>query len=124
MTTAQRQPLAPSAVLGRRAERIGGAVLRYGLVFFLATGAFAKFTSSEAHFVQPFLAHSPLFGWWYGAIGLQLASSLIGVVEICLATWLALHHWAPRLAAIGGLGAAIWCVGESLRRHASCSLKD
>jgi reactive chlorine resistance protein C len=153
MDMLERQQPGRPLVLGERAEGIGGAVLRYGLVFFLVTGGLAKFTTSEAWFIQPFLAHSPLFGWWYGLVGIQPASDLIGVVEICLGVLLALHHWRPRLAAIGSmgaaaefvvtlsflfttpglstamsgfllkdlmlLGAAIWSMGESLRRHAS-----
>jgi reactive chlorine resistance protein C len=42
----------------------------------------------------------------YGITGLQRASDLIGVVEICLGVFLAVHRWSPRLATIGGLGAA------------------
>lgn len=87
----------------RRAEAIGGSILRYGLVFFLVSGGLAKFTGGEARFIEPLIAHSPLFAWEYGAIGLQPASDLIGLIEICLGALLALHRWKPRLAAIGGM---------------------
>lgn len=106
MNPSERQAPTRSSSAARLAGMIGGGILRYGLVFFLVTGGLSKFTAAEAQLIQPFLAHSPLFGWWYGAIGLQPVSELIGVVEICLGALLVLHHWRPQLAAIGALAAA------------------
>jgi len=92
-------------------EAIGHVVLRYGLALFLVSGGLAKFTSSEADFIHPLMAHSPLFAWVYAVTSVQGASNLIGVVEIILGVLLALHRWRPRLAVLGGLGAMVEFVG-------------
>ncbi len=87
---------------------IGGGILRYGLVFFLISSGFAKFSNAEALFIQPLVVHSPVFGPTYGVVGLRSMSDAIGVVELVLGVLLAFHRWKPRLAVIGGWGA----VGE------------
>lgn len=81
--------------------------LRHGLVLFLVSGGLAKFTSAEAAFIQPLMAPSPLFAWLDGVTSVQGASSVIGVIEIMLGALLAVQRWRPRLAVLGGLGAAL-----------------
>ena len=88
-------------------EAIGHVVLRYGLALFLVSGGLAKFTSSEADFIHPLMAHSPLFAWVYAVTSVQGASNLIGIVELIVGMLLAVHCWRPRLAVLGGLGAAL-----------------
>jgi reactive chlorine resistance protein C len=88
-----------------RLERLGSQLLRYALAGILIyLGAF-KFTSVEAHAIQPLLAHSPLFGWAYGWLSMQAVSNLIGVTEMVLGGLIAMRRPFPRLAALGSLGA-------------------
>jgi reactive chlorine resistance protein C len=107
------QPLAvvrAVPISGHALEIVGHVILRYGLALFLVTGGLAKFTSAEAAFIQPLMAHSPFFAWLYGVGSVQGASNVIGVIEIILGVLLAVHRWWPWLAAIGGLGASLECV--------------
>ena len=108
ISTAERSRVAhPAVVRGARiVERVGGSILRYGLVLLLVGIGLLKFTEAEALAIQPWVAHSPFLGWLYGAMSVQMASSLIGVIEIALGVLLAIHHWWPRLSAIGGIGAS------------------
>jgi reactive chlorine resistance protein C len=95
------------AITARTTATVGHVVLRYGLVLFLVSGGLSKFTSSEAEFIQPLMAHSPFLGWLYGVTSVQVASVSIGLIEILLGTLLAVHRWWPRLAALGGLFVAM-----------------
>ena len=108
ITAIARPASARSITLGAATlQTVGHVVLRYGTVFLLTTGGLAKFTSAEAEFIQPLMAHSPLFAWLYGVTSVQGASVAIGLVEIVLGVLLAVHLWWPRLAAIGAVGAAL-----------------
>jgi uncharacterized membrane protein YkgB len=95
------------ALGARTFEPLGGAVLRYGLVFFLVGIGLLKFTEAEALTIQPMVAHSPFMGWLYALTSVQGASNLIGVVEVTLGVLLAVRHWWPRLSVIGSLGASV-----------------
>jgi reactive chlorine resistance protein C len=106
-TLARGRASGAPAITARTVETVGHVVLRYGLVLFLIGGGLSKFTSSEAEFIQPLMAHSPFLGWLYGVTSVQGASILIGVIEIILGALLAVHRWWPRLAALGGLFAAL-----------------
>jgi uncharacterized membrane protein YkgB len=98
----------PAIDIGARVfERVGGGVLRYGLVLLLVGIGLLKFTEAEALAIQSWVAHSPFMGWLYGVTTVQGASSVIGVVEIVTGVLLAVHRWWPRLAAIGGLAASV-----------------
>ena len=88
-------------------ELVGGGILRYGLVLLLVGIGALKFTEAEALAIQPWVAHSPFLGWLYTVMSVQSASSLIGVVEIAIGLALAVHRWAPRLSAIGSVGASV-----------------
>jgi uncharacterized membrane protein YkgB len=94
--------------LGARVLRgVGGGVLRYGLVLLLVGIGLLKFTEAEALAIQPWVAHSPLMGWMYGLLSVQMASNAIGVIEIVTGVLLAVHRWWPKLAAIGGVLAGL-----------------
>jgi uncharacterized membrane protein YkgB len=98
----------PTIVTGARVFRgVGGGVLRYGLVLLLVGIGLLKFTEAEALAIQPWVAHSPFMGWMYGLLSVQMASNVIGVIEIATGVLLAIHRWSPRLAAIGGLAASL-----------------
>jgi uncharacterized membrane protein YkgB len=46
-------------------------------------------------------------GWMYSLMSVQMASNVIGVIEIVTGVLLAIHRWLPRFAAIGGLAASV-----------------
>ena len=117
METASTSPLvtrAPSAagtlpgLLARAPERLelaAGAVLRYGLAaILLFFGAF-KFTAVEANGIKPLIASSPFLSWLYSIASVRAVSNGIGAFEIAFGLLLACRRIAPRLCAIGSLGA-------------------
>ncbi len=87
--------------------RIGVAVVRYGLaLIFLWFGAM-KFTSYEATGIAPFIANSPIVGWWHALLGIQGASTMLGIYEIATGILLALYRIAPRASVVGGAMAVL-----------------
>jgi uncharacterized membrane protein YkgB len=108
MTDALARPRAarPFALRARPFELLGGGILRYGLVLLLVGIGLLKFTAAEAITIQPWVAHSPFLGWLYALFSVQMASNLIGVVEIVLGVLVAVWRRWPRLSALGSLGAA------------------
>lgn len=82
--------------------RIGIAVIRFGLaLIFLWFGAM-KFTSYEATGIAPFIANSPIVGWWHALLGIQGSSYMLGVYEIATGILLALYRVVPSASVIGG----------------------
>ena len=67
---------------------------------FLWFGAM-KFTSYEATRIAPFIANSPLVAWWHSTLGIQGASTTLGVYEIATAVLLAICPVAPRACVVG-----------------------
>ena len=90
---------APAAA---RIERFGAGLTRWSLVFFLVLFGALKWTTAEAQGIQPLITHSPFLAWLGGSLGTQLASEVIGVVELVIALFIAVRRWAPRLTMIGG----------------------
>lgn len=85
----------------------GQVLARYSVVlFFLAFGA-AKFTPGEAAAIHPLLVHSPFLFWLPQLFDQQMASNIIGVVEIALGILVAARPIAPRLCVIGSYGIAV-----------------
>ena len=81
--------------------RIGMTAMRYALaLIFLWFGAM-KFTSYEATEIAPFIANSPLVGWWHALLGIQGASIMLGVYEIATAILLAIRPLSPRAGVVG-----------------------
>lgn len=90
---------------GELIAKIGGGVLRYGLVgILLYFGAF-KFTPEEAAAIEPLVKNSPLVSWLYAILSLQGVSNLFGVCEIVFALLIASRRFAPLVSAVGSLGA-------------------
>jgi uncharacterized membrane protein YkgB len=84
----------------------GQVLARYSVVlFFQAVGA-AKFTPGEAAAIHPLLVHSPILVWLPQLFNQQMASNIIGVVEIALGILVAARPIAPRLCVIGSYGIA------------------
>ena len=84
-------------------ERLGGLFARYGLVVVIGWIGLLKFTSFEAHGIEPLVANSPLMSWLYGIFSVTTFSALLGVVEVATAALLAVKPWAPRLSAVGSV---------------------
>lgn len=86
--------------------RIGGAVLRYSLVFFFIAFGLYKFTPQEAAGIAPLTTHSLALFWVNPLLGERGGSNLIGVIEITTGLLIALRRFAPLLSAYGSLIAA------------------
>ncbi|CAN5367781.1 DUF417 family protein [soil metagenome] len=104
-TSAERMDRAESSDWGRTLEGVGAGLIRYGLVIILLWVGALKFTDYEAEGIQPLVANSPLMSWGYSVAGVQGFSMLIGVIEIVLGLLIATRPFAPKVSAIGSLGA-------------------
>ncbi len=92
---------------GQSLARIGSLILRYGLVMMLLWIGALKFAKYEADGVQMLASHSPLLSWGYSVMSVQGFAELLGVVEITLGIMIATRAFAPKLSAIGSLGAVV-----------------
>lgn len=82
---------------------IGGNAARYGLVVVLAWIGALKFTSYEAHGIQPLVANSPFMSWVYDIFSVTTFSTMLGVLELATAALLAVKPWLPRISALGSV---------------------
>ena len=89
----------PEAVV----TRVGGALARYGLVVVIGWIGLLKFTSYEAHGIQPLVANSPFTSWVYEVFSVTTFSALLGVVEVGAAVLLAVKPWWPKISAVGSV---------------------
>jgi len=106
LTTGQ-PPTTDRLEAGARIMSIGMTAMRYGLaLIFLWFGAM-KFTSYEASGIAPFIANSPLVGWWHSTLGIQGASTMLGVYEIATAILLVICPVAPRACVVGAAMAVL-----------------
>lgn len=85
---------------------VGQALARYSVVLFFLVFGVAKFTPGEAAAIHPLLVHSPFLSWLTALFDQQVASEVIGVVEITLALMVAARLIAPRLCVVGSYGLA------------------
>ena len=92
---------------GMKLERAGGVLVRYGLALVLAWIGALKFTAYEAKGIAPLVSHSPLVSWGYKVMSMQAFSITIGSIEIALAVLIVTRAFAPKLSAIGSLGACV-----------------
>src|SRR5271169_6243072 len=88
-------------------EQVGLRVARWGLILCLFFIGLAKFTSEEAHGIQPLVAHSPLMAWMYSVWSLQAVSNVIGTIELVLALLLVIGIWSAQASLLAGVGCAI-----------------
>ena len=93
--------------LGLTLESIGAGIIRYGLVIILLSVGALKFTAYEAEGIQGLVANSPLMSWMLSIMSVQGVSMLIGTVEIVLGLLIATRPFAPKVSAIGSIGAII-----------------
>lgn len=89
------------APLEAQVARIGDVAARYGLVVVIAWIGALKFTSYEAHGIQPLVANSPLMSWLYEIFSVTTFSAILGVVEVTTAALIALKPWKPALSVVG-----------------------
>jgi uncharacterized membrane protein YkgB len=92
--------------MAARLNQAGGAVLRYSLVIIFLVFGLLKFTPGEAAAIEPLGAHSPILFWLYRIAPSQVASDVIGVIELGLASLISLRRFSPSLSGAGSLGAA------------------
>lgn len=84
-------------------------LLRYGLVLVIAWIGFMKFTAYEAAGIQPLVANSLLMSWVYAIFSERAFSALLGIVEVVVATMIALRPVSAKVSAIGsGLAAVMF----------------
>ena len=88
-------------------ERIGAAIIRYGLALIIVWIGALKFAAYEATAIQGLVANSPLLSWMYGIASVPTAAAVIGVGEIVLGVLIAMRSFAPRVSAVGSLGAIL-----------------
>jgi len=88
-------------------ENIGANVIRYGLVVILLSVGALKFTAYEAEGIQGLVANSPFMSWAYSVFSVRSFAALLGLVEITLGILIATRPIAPKVSAIGSIGAII-----------------
>lgn len=93
--------------LGFTLENIGEKIIRYGLVIILLSVGALKFTAYEAEGIQGLVANSPLMSWAYSVFSVRSYSAILGVIEITLGILIATRPFAPKISAIGSIGAII-----------------
>ncbi|CAN5562742.1 DUF417 family protein [soil metagenome] len=91
--------------LGYTLENIGTIIIRYGLVIILLSVGTLKFTAYEAEGIQGLVANSPLMSWAYSVFTVRNFAALLGIIEITLGILIATRPFAPKVSAIGSIGA-------------------
>jgi len=105
MSAITSHPNTASAKTNSVIDGAAGLLARYGLVVVIGWIGLLKFTSFEANGIQPLVANSPVMNWLYTIFSVQTFSSLLGVVEVTVALLIAIKPVAPKLSAIGSVGA-------------------
>jgi uncharacterized membrane protein YkgB len=84
-------------------EKLGGFLIRYGLVLVLGWIGAMKFTAYEAGGIKSLVETSPLMSWMYKILSVQATSNVIGVAELIAALLIAIRPLSARLSAIGSV---------------------
>lgn len=106
-TNAERVERTGSFDLPLTLESVGAKIIRYGLVIILLWVGALKFTAYEAEGIQGLVANSPLFSWLYSVTSVRGAAMLIGAIELILGLLIATRAVAPKVSAIGSIGAIV-----------------
>ncbi len=106
-TNVERMNMAEQSDWASTLENVGANVTRYSLVIILLWVGALKFTAYEAEGIQGLIANSPLMSWMYSVMSVRGASMLIGTIEILCGLLIATRPFAPKLSAIGSIGAII-----------------
>ncbi len=89
----------------QKLEAAGMTALRLALATNILWIGALKFREYEAKGVEPMISTSPLFSKIYEKLGLQKTSNLIGATELAVGAMIAAKPLAPRVSAVGSLGA-------------------
>jgi reactive chlorine resistance protein C len=95
-----------SSDLGSQLQKIGTAMLRYGMVAILLMIGAMKWTPAEAEAIRPWVANSPFLSWLYSVTSVQGASIVIGCIELLTAVLIAARRWFPAATVVGSVLAA------------------
>lgn len=76
-------------------------VMLGGIILVLAWIGAMKFTGPEADGVWPLLTSSPVFNWWITDFGKQMASNIIGVIELVTVALLTGLWWNRKAYELG-----------------------
>lgn len=76
-------------------------VMLLGLILVLGWIGAMKFTAPEAEGVWPLLTGSPVFNWWLTDLGKQMASNVIGVIELVTVALLTGYWWNRKAFELG-----------------------
>ncbi|MEO6333641.1 MAG: DUF417 family protein [Pyrinomonadaceae bacterium] len=106
-TNVERMNIAEQSDWGGTLENAGANIIRYGLVVILLWVGALKFTAYEAEGIEGLISNSPLMSWMYSVMSVRMASMVVGTVEIACGLLIALRPFAPRLSAVGSLGAIL-----------------
>ena len=104
MATSRQAHLASTAL---RLERVDSAVISYGLALILVRIGALKFASYEAAAIEGLVANSPVLSWTNRLASVPTVAALIGVAEIALGCLIAVRPFAPRVSALGSIGAIL-----------------
>ncbi|MGQ0699059.1 MAG: YkgB family protein [Panacagrimonas sp.] len=96
-----------SSTLDKSLEGFGQFVARYGLALIFVWIGLLKFTSYEATNIEPMVMNSPVLSWIYQSLGMDDLSRMIGCIEILIGVLIATRGFAPRLSAVGSIGASL-----------------
>jgi len=84
-------------------EKLGGFLIRYGLVLVLGWIGAMKFTAYEAAGIKSLVETSPLMSWMYKVLSVQATSNVIGVAELTAALLIAIRPLSGKFSAIGSV---------------------
>ena len=88
-------------------EKLGAAIIRYGLALVLIWIGFLKFTPYEAEGIQGLVTNSPFFSWTYAAFGVRGFSNILGAIEIALGILICIKSFSPKISFWGSIGAIV-----------------
>lgn len=76
-------------------------IMLLGLIIVLGWIGAMKFTGPEADGVWPLLTGSPVFNWWLTDLGKQMASNIVGVIELVTVVLLTGYWWNRKAYEVG-----------------------
>jgi uncharacterized membrane protein YkgB len=100
-TVHEKKQAAHEATMSCRVEAIGRELARYGLVVIVTWIGLMKFTAYKAEGIRLYVTNSPLMSWVYGFLSVRGFSAALGVVEVAIATLIAVRPLSPRASLIG-----------------------
>jgi uncharacterized membrane protein YkgB len=84
-----------------RVSAIGSQVTRYGLVLVLSWIGAMKFTKYEVENIRPVVEGSPFLRWMYKKRNPRTSAAGLAVIELSVASLIALRPWYPKASAVG-----------------------